>query len=308
MTRIVAASLRSNVVKRLLQEAHWRRRRIEPPSSAGRESTTFDSVRPHHGQRIEPQDIGWRAVTTQHVGFGRRNEGCDNPVMPSELELVGRLALAAALGGAIGLEREISDQPAGFRTHILVALGACLFGIVSAYSFEAFLGTDEPPQVRFDPSRLAAQIVTGIGFLGAGAIIRYGMSVRGLTTAASLWVVAAIGTAAALGEYLIGTVTAAITLLALYGLKPIRSRLVRGLKKEHEEFVLEAGFSLDIDRLVHEVTEANLRIDHLRVEEDEQEGIRQIVLFLMIPPDRRPEDAVALLTRVEGIRNVDWTR
>ncbi|HEX2030395.1 MAG TPA: MgtC/SapB family protein [Actinomycetota bacterium] len=228
--------------------------------------------------------------------------------MPSELELVGRLFLAAVLGGLVGLEREISDQPAGFRTHMLVALGACLFALVSAYGFAAFLGADEPPQVRFDPSRLAAQIVTGIGFLGAGAIIRYGMSVRGLTTAASLWVVAAIGTAAGLGGYLISVVTAAITLVALYGLKPLRSRLVRGLKADHEEFVLEADASLDVDDLVHTVTRAAMRIDHLRVEEEEGDGLRQIVLFLTIPPERRPEDAVALLSRVNGVRNVDWTR
>jgi putative Mg2+ transporter-C (MgtC) family protein len=228
--------------------------------------------------------------------------------MPSDLELVGRLALAAVLGGAIGLEREISDQPAGFRTHILVALGACLFAVVSAYGFEAFLGEDQPRQVRFDPSRLAAQIVTGIGFLGAGAIIRYGMSVRGLTTAASLWVVAAIGTAAGIGEYLLAPATAAITLLALYGLKPLRTKLVRGLKKEHEEFVLEAGASLDVERLVHEVTGAGMRIDHLKVEEEEQDGVRQIVLFATLPPDRRPEDAISLLAGIEGVRNVDWTR
>jgi putative Mg2+ transporter-C (MgtC) family protein len=228
--------------------------------------------------------------------------------MPSELELVGRLALATVLGGAVGLEREISDQPAGFRTHMLVALGACLFTVVSAYGFDAFLGADQPPQIRFDPGRLAAQIVTGIGFLGAGAIIRYGMSVRGLTTAASLWVVAAIGTAAGAGEYIVSTVTAAITLLALYGLKPLRQRLVRGLKKEHEEFLLEADPSMDVDRLVHDLTGARMRIDHLRVEEDEGGRVRQVVLFLTIPPDRRPEDAVSLLSRIPGVRNVDWTR
>src|SRR5918996_3966083 len=159
----------------------------------------------------------------------------NNGLMPSELELVGRLLLSALMGGAIGLEREISDQPAGFRTHILVALGACLFAVVSAYSFGAFVGAEESPQFRYDPTRVAAQIVTGIGFLGAGAIIRYGMSVRGLTTAASLWVVAAIGTAIGLGGYLVGTVTAGISILALLFLRPVRSKLVRGLKKDHEE-------------------------------------------------------------------------
>src|SRR5262249_10081746 len=103
-------------------------------------------------------------------------------------EVLLRLALAGALGGAIGFERDLRDREAGFRTHILVSLGSALFTIVSAYAFTEFL---EPgTRVSFDPTRIAAQIVTGIGFLGAGAIIRHGLSVRGLTTAATLWVVA----------------------------------------------------------------------------------------------------------------------
>ena len=228
--------------------------------------------------------------------------------MPLEIELVGRLLLSALLGGLIGLEREISDQPAGFRTHILVALGACLFALVSAYSFTAFVGADQSPQLRFDPTRIAAQIVTGIGFLGAGAIIRYGMSVRGLTTAASLWVVAAIGTAVGLGGYLIGGVTTAITIGALFGLKPLRSRLVRGLRKEHEEFVLEASPELEVDRLVSELARERMGVNHLRVEEEPTEGLRSIVLYVTLPSDRTPEHAVQLLTGVSGVRNVDWTR
>ena len=226
--------------------------------------------------------------------------------MPLEIELVLRLLLSAVLAGAVGLEREISDQPAGFRTHMLVALGACLFAVVSAYSVEGLFVGDRPPGVRFDPTRIAAQIVTGIGFLGAGAIIRYGMSVRGLTTAASLWVVAAIGTAVGFGGYLIGLVTTGITLLALVGLKRVRGRLTRGLRKEHDEFVIDAGPELELERLVGDVVRAGLRIDHVRVEEEEDQ--RQVLLTVMIPPPRRPEDFVSLLSRTPGVRNVDWTR
>jgi putative Mg2+ transporter-C (MgtC) family protein len=238
------------------------------------------------------------------VHGGARNNGA----MPSELELVGRLLLSAVLGGLIGIEREISDQPAGFRTHMLVALGACLFAVVSAYSFGAFVGIESAPQFRFDPTRVAAQIVTGIGFLGAGAIIRYGMSVRGLTTAASLWVVAAIGTAVGLGGYLLGGVTTAITLGALFGLKPLRARLVRGLKKEHEEFVVEATPELEVDRLVSELSGRRMEVNHLRVEEEPDEGLRNIVLFVTLPADRSPEQALSLISGLEGVRNVDWTR
>src|SRR5881396_4411642 len=115
-------------------------------------------------------------------------------------EALVRLVLAAALGGAVGIERELREREAGFRTHLLVALGSALFTIVSAYGFHEFLSSGASV-VRADPTRIAAQIVTGIGFLGAGAIIREGISVRGLTTAASLWMVAAIGLAAGAGYY-----------------------------------------------------------------------------------------------------------
>lgn len=228
--------------------------------------------------------------------------------MPSEWELILRLVLAAVLGGAVGLEREISDQPAGFRTHMLVALGSCLFAEVSAFGFSVFLGT-QPPQVRFDPSRVAAQIVSGIGFLGAGAIIRYGMTVRGLTTAASLWVVAAVGLAAALGAYVTASVTAGITLLALWALKRIRPLIVRGLKEEHEELMVDVDADVELDRMVRKLTDAGMRVDHLRVEEEEERGgARQVVLYVIVPPGSRPEDAVALLHGLPGVRNVDWTR
>ena len=224
--------------------------------------------------------------------------------MPLELELVLRLLLATFLAGLIGLEREVRDQPAGFRTHMLVALGACLFAIVSAYAFD-FLGADAAG-LRYDPTRIAAQIVTGIGFLGAGAIIRSGMSVRGLTTAASLWVVAAIGMAIGLGGYLVGAVTAAISILALLLLRPVRSRLVKGFKKDHEEFVIEAGLELELDRLVREVASLPAKIDHIRTEEEGE--TRSVVLLVTLNPGQRPEEAVAALSRTPGVRNVDWTR
>src|SRR5688572_13417309 len=97
-------------------------------------------------------------------------------------EVVLRIAIAAVLGGLVGLEREVSEQPAGFRTHILVSLGAALFTLVGAYTFGG---------EGSDPTRVAAQVVTGIGFIGAGVIFQQGASIRGLTTAASLWVTAA---------------------------------------------------------------------------------------------------------------------
>jgi putative Mg2+ transporter-C (MgtC) family protein len=146
-------------------------------------------------------------------------------------ELAGRLGLAVALGGAIGLEREVSDQPAGLRTHISVALGAALFGVISTVGFNAFLTMREASDYQIDVTRVASQVVVGIGFLGAGAIVKEGLSIRGLTTAASLWVTAAIGLAVGIGGYVMASLTTLALLVSLVGLRGprrfIRSRIGR---------------------------------------------------------------------------------
>src|SRR5918992_1297777 len=142
-----------------------------------------------------------------------------------------RLALAAVLGGLIGIEREIRLREAGLRTHLLVAVGSALFTIVGAYGFDEFLQSGEAV-VRADPTRIAAQIVTGIGFLGAGAIIRQGFSVRGPTTAATLWVVAAVGLAAGAGYYSAAVITTAVVLIALYPLRIMAYQILRRFRPE----------------------------------------------------------------------------
>ena len=134
---------------------------------------------------------------------------------PSELELSLRLVLAVVLGGVIGLERELTDHPAGLRTHIAVALGAALFGIVSAYGFAEFDASRTETNYQVDPTRVASNIVVGIGFLGGGAILKHGATVRGLTTAGSLWVTAAIGLGCALGSYIPTLVAVGLILLTL---------------------------------------------------------------------------------------------
>src|SRR6478609_8309272 len=123
-----------------------------------------------------------------------------------------RIGAAAGLGGLIGLERELDEKAAGLRTHMLVAIGAALFTMVGAYGFEDF------SQRNVDPTRIAAQVVTGIGFLGAGLIFRQGFTVRGLTTAASLWLVAAVGMSAGAGFWMGAVIT---TVVALISLRPL---------------------------------------------------------------------------------------
>jgi putative Mg2+ transporter-C (MgtC) family protein len=147
-----------------------------------------------------------------------------------QIDVVVRLAAAAGLGMVIGIERELREQAAGLRTHMLVAVGACLFTLVSAYGFQGVPGGTAP-----DPSRVAAQIVTGIGFLGAGAILREGQWVRGLTTAASLWVVAAVGMAVGLGLFFASGVAVVITVASLWALRPFRRRLRRFGDSTHYE-------------------------------------------------------------------------
>jgi len=133
-------------------------------------------------------------------------------------DIVLRLAVAALLGSAIGFERERLMWSAGIRTHMLVSVGACLVMIVSAYGFQH---ATLMPHVILDPSRIAAQVVSGIGFLGAGAILLRGQAVRGMTTAASIWAVAALGLAAGGGLFFAAVVSTVLILLILAGLKPL---------------------------------------------------------------------------------------
>lgn len=146
------------------------------------------------------------------------------------LHITLRLVLAVVLGGLIGLEREQNNQAAGFRTHILVCLGATLIMLLSVYGFEDFVNE---PQVRVDPARLAAQVISGIGFLGAGAIIRNGLSISGLTTAASLWVVAAIGLAIGAGFYYAAVISCVFVLISLWFLQLFEKRWLRA-KRMHQ--------------------------------------------------------------------------
>lgn len=143
--------------------------------------------------------------------------------MLPDQDLILRLVVAALMGSAIGIERERLAWAAGLRTHMLVCVGACLAMIVSAYGFSSVLG----PHVVLDPSRVAAQVVSGVGFLGAGSIILRNEVVKGLTTAASLWTVAAIGLAIGGGLYVEAGAATVIILVILAGVKPLEERYLR---------------------------------------------------------------------------------
>ena len=214
-----------------------------------------------------------------------------------------RLALAAVLGGLIGMERELREREAGLRTHLLVAVGSALFTIVSAYGFDAFLesGADV---VQTDPTRIAAQIVTGIGFLGAGAIIRQGFSVRGLTTAATLWVVAAVGLAAGAGYYSAAVITTALVLVALYPLRIVAFRIVRRFRVEDGRLLVELPAGHPPGEVIDEIERTGARIGSVDVS---QEGDRRrLELDVALPRDLAAPRLVARIADVERVAEVRW--
>ena len=142
--------------------------------------------------------------------------------MPTDLQMITRLLLTVLLSGLVGLERQVHRRDAGLRTHILVALGAALIMLTSLYVFDIY-----KDKVTMDPVRIAAGVVTGIGFLGAGTIIREPDGVKGLTTAASLWVVSGIGLAVGCGFIKIAVYTTVLVLIVLHFLRFVEGSLCK---------------------------------------------------------------------------------
>ena len=213
----------------------------------------------------------------------------------SDGDILLRLVVAAALGAAVGFERELRDREAGMRTHLLVALGSCLFTLVSAYGFHEFLANGGNV-VRADPSRIAAQIVTGIGFLGAGAIIREGLSVRGLTTAGSLWVVAAAGMASGAGFYLAAVAATALTLIALGPMRILAHRLVERFRAEENRIIVELQEGHGVRQLLDALPD-------VRQFEVEDERDRRVVTIELEGVD---DALIAQLTDLPYVIGVRW--
>ncbi len=207
------------------------------------------------------------------------------------LDVTARLFVALILGGLIGLERERQERAAGLRTVTMVCLGSCLFTLVSAFGFE-----------RTDPSRVAAQVVTGIGFLGAGTIFMRRDLVRGLTTAATIWATAAIGMAAALGQYFAAFVTTLLVLIVLMVLKPVERRFFR----RHNEATLSVTLGRRADSLAYVQRAlrglgAESKSIHFQESEDNADTIQ---LHLEIPHECTPEQVLQHVRELEGVRRV----
>jgi putative Mg2+ transporter-C (MgtC) family protein len=189
-------------------------------------------------------------------------------------EMVARLILAGALGSVIGFERERLLWAAGLRTHMLVCVGSCLIMLVSAFGFADALGQKN---IVLDPSRVAAQVVSGIGFLGAGTILLRGEVVKGLTTAASLWAVAAIGLAIGGGLYVAGIATTVLVIGILAGVKPIEENWRGRMQTRSLHLTVKRG-TMSIDTL-HEVTgERASRVRQFVVKPSETEGQEEVTV------------------------------
>jgi putative Mg2+ transporter-C (MgtC) family protein len=215
----------------------------------------------------------------------------------NDWHVVLRLGLAALLGGAIGVERELRDREAGIRTHLLVSLGSALFTIVSAYGFHEFLASGASV-VRADPTRIAAQIVTGIGFLGAGAIIREGLSVRGLTTAATLWVVAAIGMACGAGWYGPALVTTFFTIVALGPLRIAAYKWMGRIKPEENRLIVELKHGQPLGPFLAQLDDIN----HFELAEEIDRRLLQLELKHV------DEELISKLSDLDYVIGVRWRR
>ena len=219
----------------------------------------------------------------------------------SNLDVVLRLLLATILSGLVGYERERHGRAAGLRTHILVGVGSALLMLTGLYLFEIYHG-----RADVDPGRIAAQVVSGIGFLGAGTILRFRASVRGLTTAASLWAVAGIGLAVGCGFYAGAVATTAIMLGVLYWLTKVEWRLVR--KDWYRTLNIRAtSATADVLQQIREVLNGyQIELRDFSIQRSETSGQLTIELEVKLATRHQDDQVLMDLMRVDGVQGARW--
>lgn len=209
-----------------------------------------------------------------------------------------RLLLACILGGLIGYERESMNRPAGFRTHILVCMGSALVMLTSEYIFMKYKGA-----TNIDPARLGAQVISGIGFLGAGTIIREGASVKGLTTAASLWAVSCVGIAAGIGFYGGAIVAALVIYLTLILLKKLEHNLTR---KKHLNILYIKTNNLpgQIGIIGNAFGKHDISIKNIEFMNNEEDDDALIKFFVRLPGSVKKKTIIEELEKIDGVSKV----
>lgn len=222
-------------------------------------------------------------------------------VAPGILAIALRLGCAMVVGIVIGLEREFTHRPAGLRTHILVALGACVVSILGEMLFIHYSALGATP----DPARLSAQVITGVGFLGAGTIMKEGVSVKGLTTAASVWAVACLGIAAGFGYYALAIAGMLFTLITLTIFEALQRRLIHSRSAEDRYVLVVEDVQLALESINAAAESPKISIFDL---DAQRQGDTYRITFRVWFVGRKNEKLraafFAALTKAEGIRSV----
>jgi putative Mg2+ transporter-C (MgtC) family protein len=208
-------------------------------------------------------------------------------------EIIIRLLLGTLFGGIIGFEIQVHGRPAGFRTHILVCIAAVLIMLVSEYY--QYLSSIDPSYIRIDPGRIAAGALAGVGFIGAGVVLKAGLSIQGLTTAACIWVVSAIGLAIGSGLYLAGAVTFVITIFSLASLRSVERRMP---KLTHRFLTITADLDADEDQITSIIKRADLSIVNMDYEQCTDSGI---IIFYITVSFYRSHSLKALIDELSAL-------
>lgn len=216
----------------------------------------------------------------------------------SYFDLTLRILLAVICGGGIGIEREWSNHAAGFRTHILVCVGSASIMLLSIYGFGEFV---TETNVRIDPARLAAQVISGIGFIGAGAIMRSGLSIKGLTTAASIWVVAAIGLCVGAGFLYCAFLVTAVVFICLFMLNKFEKHLMRN-RRDYEVIIKFVDRPGNLGLITTKFSENGIRLNRIQMSAEQKitvHGSEQTVLEAKF--SLKTTDAARLVSCLEYI-------
>jgi putative Mg2+ transporter-C (MgtC) family protein len=220
--------------------------------------------------------------------------------MLSEWVIVFRLVMAAVLSGIVGFEREFHGRSAGFRTHILLCVGSTLIMITSVHIFDVYSG-----RTPIDPARLAAGVVTGIGFLGAGTIMRYRASVRGLTTAASLWVVTGIGLAVGSGLYFGSIVTTALAVITLMFFGRLEHAMIR--KDWYKTLIIESKDGMERLKGIRKIlSEYGAEITDFEVERSEDGANMVLSIGVKLSTSHNTAVLIQDIARLDGIKSARW--
>lgn len=217
----------------------------------------------------------------------------------SEWEIILKLALSCILGGIIGLERESLSRPAGLRTYTLVCMGSTLAMIVSLEMYYQFQAT-----VNADPGRIAAQVVSGIGFIGAGTIIREGATIRGLTTAAGIWVVGCIGLAVGSGLYLPAIVTSFLVLFILIYFARLEERIT-GMRDYRAFSMIIEDAPGQVGRIGSALGDLGVSIKNIHLSKLEDQGRLEVEILVVLPQNLDPVTVINNLSSVDGVYDVE---